>query len=1577
MNKLLFALLLLCFGVSAAQAPGTGNYPFASFDTPGFDSVNLGNLDVRFSIPIVSRPGRGVPFQYALQYEGLVWSTGPDGFGNKTWVPDPEWGLHGLLNGTGLTGYLTHSTGIRRDCPRSDGNIFVQPPPRYLNYVYHDQFGVAHPFDYEYRVRCGDDDFDTHTGSGLTADNSGYSLNVDDPFQVVMRSGTQIYPPLSVSGQDYTSLFDTNGNYIDGSSAGIFTDTLGANALTISGGSPRVFTYPVTLQANGATTAQTTLSYRTYTVRTNFQCSDIVDYGSNSVSLPDRVTFADGTYYAFTYERTPGASDGAVTGRLASITLPTGGVIQYGYSGGCSGAGINADGTAGSLTRTTSDGTRQYLRSPSSVSTSTYTLLVDEKSNETRYAFVIDPNSQRFYETHREIYQGGTNGVNLLNQYTCNNGTPAACDNTPITMPISQRGIVASYNGGQQTFTAEAYDANGSLLTNSKLISGGALLKELRNNYNDQGALIGTTQLDPNGTTYASTTYVYDEGAPVGTSGIPRHGSQTGPRGNLTSTHISAGSSTLSTSTTYFDTGQPKTSTAVDGGVTNYNYDAAQGFVTSTNLPTPSSGVALTTGALHDLTSAAFLVGGGVNPGENVTINQYDSRMRPIDINLPSGSHITFPYYDANHTLLQQTLDGSRSSMTETLLDGYGRLSRTTRYNGQSGNGWYQVDYCYDATGMLRFQSTAYQSTGLKDGDGNDTAKHCSGSGTAYEYDALGRVTKTTTDDGTSSTTYLNRAVKTVDVNNIGRITQYDLQGRIGSVCELSSTNYAGQSPTACGMDIAGTGYLTTYSYDLAQHQTTINQGGQTRTFQTDAAGRLSSVSEPERGTTGYAYAYNSTGLQVTRTRAKANQTNPNVKTNTVTQYDLLGRVVSVNYDDGTPKKEFFYDTKPGWMTWSASPSYVLGRLAGTFGGYNTQSLYSYDLAGNVTDLWQCAPSTCGNSKQESRPALHYTYDLSGAVLSAYDAASGNIVYGRTAAGEITSVTNQTYNAGGTPNLVSNVVNGQFGPKTYSLANGLSTVNNIDPLGRNAGGWICAGSSAAYCQSGSQVYGNLENWRGQRVLDVCDTVFNPACSIASYDDLNRLTAYGSTQSYSYDRWGNRTGANGVGYSFNPANNQQANNGYDAAGNQLTDSSHSYTYDAEGKVVRVDGGTTAGYVYDALDQRVRVSTSSSDEEYLFDPFGRRQSSWNVSSNAGTEGRIYWDHGLLANRSLDGRTYFHHTNYLGTERVRTDDQGQLASAKPSGPYGENTPGVYDSGANQDNANYTGQDHDNETGTDHFLYRQYSEQSGRWMSPDPSDESYDGGDPQTANRYVYAKNNPLSYVDPDGLYTYGYDCPGNCVGAWTDGDGWGGTSGGATGISITYGNGYPTSGGGSGGAGGGGAPIGSNPRPAQKAANVFVCASNFGTKLSIANGLSKLGIGTSAVGGFISSALGGNTFSSITDLVTSFGPSKTGGGQNMLYNMGQSVVSGPLQGLPVPKRIQGTPWASSATGLASDAIATGIHAGISAGGELTTLAGTVSTVGLTGAEFASGVGQFKLIYDGVTYAAGLAGCAAGVIR
>ncbi len=299
------------------------------------------------------------------------------------------------------------------------------------------------------------------------------------------------------------------------------------------------------------------------------------------------------------------------------------------------------------------------------------------------------------------------------------------------------------------------------------------------------------------------------------------------------------------------------------------------------------------------------------------------------------------------------------------------------------------------------------------------------------------------------------------------------------------------------------------------------------------------------------------------------------------------------------------------------------------------------------------------------------------------------------------------------------------------------------------------------CSGSTQLYGFIANYSGSRVISMCDTTVNQ-CQSHGYDEFNRLTSVSGSGgpgsfTYSYDRYGNRTSQTGspsVSYSFDAGSNHNNSFSYDAAGNQTSDGIHSYTYDAEGRVANVDGGSTATYTYDAMNNRVRVDVAGGDSyEYLFDPSNRRISSWRLDGSAsgfGNEGRIYWDYGLLANRAWNGTTYFHHQDWQGTERLRTDYAGNIANGQRSLAFGDgfSQDSTDPYGGAQDNNQFTSQDRDAETNTTHFQYRQYNPTQGRWMSPDPYAGSYDLSNPQSLNRYAYVLNNSYSLTDPSGL-------------------------------------------------------------------------------------------------------------------------------------------------------------------------------------------------------------------------------------
>ncbi len=820
---------------------------------------------------------------------------------------------------------------------------------------------------------------------------------------------------------------------------------------------------------------------------------------------------------------------------------------------------------------------------------------------------------------------------------------------------------------------------------------------------------------------------------------------------------------TLDTSFVVDDAGQVRSQTVTNGpfsATTSYSYDATDTFQTAIQLPTPASNVALAISASFDANSGALVSSTGLNSGQTTTVQQYDPLLRPKSVVLPNGSQVTNIYYNPNQTGAKQSIGNGASTDTETLLDGYGRKSRVAILDGQTTNPWYQIDYCYSATGLLAFQHSAYQANGFA------TPKQCSGSGDSFTYDALGRPTSVAHADGSSTAyTYFSRAVKQVDSPGAAKIMQYDVLGRVTAVCELSSNSSmpGSGSPAACGTDYPGTGFLTNYAYDIPNHKVTVTQGAQTRIFQTDDAGRPTYVHEPERGDTSYTYAYNATGLAVTRVRPRTNQINPSVTTQAVSQYDKVGRLLTVSYNDGTPTKQFFYDwVGNGGSIPDAGAS--KGQLTGMSNGQHSRS-YAYDNMGRVSQWVECVADWCGQPKDIYR---FFGYDYLGNLTTDRYSTSANggsyatVTYGYNQAGQVTFIGGGQNDGSLSPTLYSASQMGPFGATLAQLGNGLNTPFQYDQVGRVSGGWACVGSDQPGCPGGTMQYGFLNTTVGAQVQQVSDIVLQRT-SVYGYDEFNRLTSSNNknagesllTTNLTYDRYGNRWtesvsssgAAPNTSFSFNTATNQITGFAYDAAGNLLNDGVHTYSYDAENNLASIDGGSTAVYVYNNFNQRVKASAGGVTDRYGLDLAGRRSTTWLDGGTTLKLAQYYGDRGPLAFwASADNHTHFEQGDWLGTERRRTDNNGNVEMTSASLPFGEP---VGSSGPDLSPSHFAllDQDLSADSGLSHATYREYSSTQGRWTSPDPYDGSYDASNPESLNRYSYVLNNPLAYIDPDG--------------------------------------------------------------------------------------------------------------------------------------------------------------------------------------------------------------------------------------
>src|SRR5580704_3619613 len=362
----LFLVLMHCLP-SAAQVT-TGTPPLASF-SGGPDVINLANLNSHLAIPVLHTPGRGTNFTYDLSYDTSVWY--PVGSsGNQYWEPVSNFGWHGVTEV--LTGYIS-AIESQEPCPPPSNGMQTT----YEHYTYHDPFGTSHLFFGTSSNTCSNQSFSNL--NHIAVDGSGYDIQATGSVvTITSKTGEVFYAPFqSTSGA--ASVTDQNGNEITVNSGGVFTDTLGnTNALTVAGGappSPMTFTY---VAPSGANVAYT-MKYLTHTIKTNFGCSGITEYTASNVPLVSEIDLPDATKYTFNYEPTPGFS-GDVTGRLASVTLPTGGTISYAYSGGSNGITC-VDGSIATLTRTTPDGAWKYAHSESG--TAWTTTVTDPQTNQT------------------------------------------------------------------------------------------------------------------------------------------------------------------------------------------------------------------------------------------------------------------------------------------------------------------------------------------------------------------------------------------------------------------------------------------------------------------------------------------------------------------------------------------------------------------------------------------------------------------------------------------------------------------------------------------------------------------------------------------------------------------------------------------------------------------------------------------------------------------------------------------------------------------------------------------------------------------------------------------------------------------------------------------------------------------------------------------------------------------------------------------------------------------------------------------------------------------------------------------
>ena len=1042
-------------------------------------------------------------------------------------------------------------------------------------------------------------------------------------------NGAQISAPLAPYGSQTTgagSLTDRNGNIISvgSGSTPTFTDTLGDAALTVSGSgtppSPTVLSY--TNPSGGSSSYKVT--YTAYTVQTAFGCSGTAEYGASPQNLISSITQPDGTSYTFTYETTPGHAPN-VTGRLASVILPAGGAISYEYIGGSNGITC-ADGSAATLKRFTPDSASPWVYTHSEsgcASGCTWCTTLTDPSND-QTLFSLTPWSPsggqtNAYEEQREVYQGSSTLLQTVN--TCYNGATPPCPTAVITSFPPGQVTTSTIPGGYtlQAWQTTTYNTYGLPLTFDEYSYGngaqGGLVRSTVTAYASLGNEIvdmpkSVSVYNLNGGLVVQTNYTYDQGTVTATSGTPQHASISGSRGNATTVQYLTGGSTYLTQTyTYYDTGNVNVFTDTNGGQTTYAYGS--GTSCGNSFPT---GV---TEAVTTLTlSYAWTCSGGVaasmidENGEMWSAGYTDlNYWRPTSTTDPTAATTALSYYTGPFAA-ESTLNFGTNSTADTrsILDGLGRTHVTQQRQGQGSAYYDSVETDYDAEGRPNQVTVPYTETA---GQTNSSAPR-----TTTTYDALGRPTQVVDNSGDTITYSYTQTPGTqvgFDVlvtvgassgQTFQRQLEYNSVGWLTSVCEITSA--AGSGP--CAQSVAATGFRTAYAYSLLNEVTNVEQNAQsssnqTRAYSYDGLGRLLAEYNPETRQVGYIYTYDTDATCGSSGGDLVKRTDP-VGNVTCLAYDGLHRLTAVTYPSGsyasvTPPKTYVYDSA---VVDGLSMSYTKSRLAEAYTGPSTSKItdvgLSYTSRGQVAADFESTPNSGGYYKFVN------SYWPNGSVYTRWIAGTPAWYYNPDGEGRVSTVTASAYQ---NP-VTSTLYNGFSEPTVVTYGSGNSDSFGYDP---NTGRM----TSYTYTVAGKTVNGAL-TWntngtlKSLAVTDQWTPANNQTCSYG-YDSLSRLNSVGCgsawSQSFSYDAFGNitKSGSQSFQPTYSYLTNQYTAIGpvtpaYDANGNLTYDGFHSYTWDAEGKLHGLDGA--ASFTYDALGRRAEQITNGTAVQSICDPLG---------------------------------------------------------------------------------------------------------------------------------------------------------------------------------------------------------------------------------------------------------------------------------------------------------------------------------------------------------------------------------------
>ncbi|MFA7403470.1 MAG: RHS repeat-associated core domain-containing protein [Pelobacteraceae bacterium] len=794
------------------------------------------------------------------------------------------------------------------------------------------------------------------------------------------------------------------------------------------------------------------------------------------------------------------------------------------------------------------------------------------------------------------------------------------------------------------------------------------------------------------------------------------------------------------------DTVKSTSFTEKDGGVWNYSYDTASGYLLSKTDPqggTTSYGYdangnrTSTTNPDGTNTSATYDVTGNMLTSTDAlgqtTGYTYNSFGQVTGITDPQGGTTAYAY-DTRGNLT--ALTDPTGATTTYVYDTKGNIAKVIDPAGQT------TSFTYDLKGNLT------------------TVTDSSGATSSFSYDAAGNVTSSTDAKG-AVTQFVydsrNRLIKSIDPNGNATLYSYDANGNKLSDTDangnITKYEYNGKNQLIKTTDALGNS--TIYSYGGSSCPSCGGGNGEKLTTLTDANGNSTS------------YLYDQLGRLSTETDPKGNSTSYvyDAKGNLTTKTDANGNTISYSYDGN-------------------------GRLLKKKYADNTEESYSYDAKGNIL------------SATNKDIAYSFSYDAAGRIVSTTDSNNRFLQYSYDNTGRKTktiypegSVVSYTYDGTG---RLATITNG--GGRTYSYSyNNLGRRTKLTfPNGATANyGYDTAGrltnldhktSSNKIITSFSYTHDKVGNRLTKTEPDTTwnygyDTVYRILQSLPTKQNKEKDEGRNS-EKYRYDPVGNRL----IGpqqrdsYRYGSGNqlltNRHLGFSYDKNGNLTTKGKLNVgDYDHHDEVTNDDSGNRWFYSYDFENRLIKAETKNGDESatvsFTYDPFGRRIGKKVEKTEHGKakeiEGLSYvydgqtlileyatqkddehqnktgltkYVHGPNIDEPLsmqrDNEVNFYHADGLGSVVALTDKEQKSIETYEYDSFGNLRGDVKP----MQPFTYTGREWDKETGLYYYRARYYDPMDGLFHQKDPI--GFDGG----INVYAYVQNNPIKRKDPYGL-------------------------------------------------------------------------------------------------------------------------------------------------------------------------------------------------------------------------------------